>query len=263
MAAKLCYLWRLQRADNTVSTLLRDIYECENTFEKFFENAIFGVKVTQLISGWRSDYQTRTENVNACLYFVQHTSKCGLKFATAFSGGPGNRSKNFVDIPMSCYGRVSPLKAAVKTEQWDLVRMLLKHGAITYVPFDDEDHEMYAVFPLLVRKLEAYGKDDRRYADGSVVYVVNGLRMVLGTVPSVHRVWKLEKEEDYRRLAEVAQVLAEFSVAGSVNEPCTLKHLARCAARVRLAQFHLLPVRPDKVAVPESVRRYLNLDLDC
>ena len=79
VAAKLCHQWDLQDTE-VVRDLLLSIYTCEHTFERFFECSIFGRKVTQLISGRRSDYLTDEENLSVSLYFLKHATDGQLSF---------------------------------------------------------------------------------------------------------------------------------------------------------------------------------------
>lgn len=246
VAAKLCYVWDLQE-NEVVTTLLRDIYACEKTFEKLFECAIFGTKVTQLISGWRSDYSTQDENIKASVYFLEHAGRGGLRFRHR-----NGRGYNFVDVPMNCYEKLSPLKAAVKADKWDVVNLLMKNGAITYLPFDDGEYERYSIFQLFVEKMELCSGHCGCYPSN----VAESFSIFMRTVPHVSSVCRLEDEGDW------FAVTAFFDDLGTrnVHEPESLRHLARCAARVYLSKNHLLPARLNDVPVPVSVKRYIDLE---
>lgn len=246
VAANLCFSRSLPDTD-TVSTLLQHIYDCEKTFEKFFECAIFGAKVTQLISGWRSYYKSPTENLNACIYFLQHATKGQLTFQQE------GVSRRFVDIPMSCYENLSPLKTAVKAEKWDIVILLIKYGAITYLPFMHNDYEKFSVFPLFVQKLEKCGSN----LFGQSM-LVESFKIFIRSIPSIYAVWQPEEEDTQIAWLMFMQELR----LEDVEEPRSLKHLAKCATRDYLAKMHLLPVSVDRLHIPKVLERFINLETD-
>lgn len=123
VAATLCFDQKLEDT-SVVEQLLQDIFTCEKTFEKLVAGAIMGTKVTHLISGWKSDFNSRDECVRALRYFLEHASKANLSFE--YSG----ESMRFVDIPMDSYGRATPLRVAVQAGQADVVALLLDYGAV-------------------------------------------------------------------------------------------------------------------------------------
>lgn len=124
VATTLCFEWELEDT-SLVEQLLRDIFACEKTFERLFAGAIMGTKVTHLISGWKSDFQSREECVRAVRYYLEHASKVNLSFDY-----PGGESRRFVDIPMDSYGRVTPLRLAVQAGLSDVVALFLYYGAV-------------------------------------------------------------------------------------------------------------------------------------
>ena len=105
VAVKLCFDWKLDDSE-TIVQLLNDIYLCEKTFERLFVGAIFGTRVTHLISGWKSDFQNREENLKAVLYFLEHATKLKLTFLIK------GKNIKFIDVPMESYGKATPLKVA-------------------------------------------------------------------------------------------------------------------------------------------------------
>lgn len=249
VAANLCYSRNLPDTD-TVSTLLQHIYECEKTFEKFFECAIFGAKVTQLISGWRSYYKSPTENLNACIYFLQHATKGRLTFPQ-----DGDSGRRFVDIPMNCYENLSPLKTAVKAEKWDIVILLIKYGAITYLPFMHEDFEKFSIFQLFVEKLEKCGPN--LFGQSSMV---ESFKIFIRSIPTIYAVWQPEEVEEDTRIVWL-MFMQELRLE-DVEEPRSLKHLAKCATRDYLAKMHLLPASVEVLHIPKVLERYINLETD-
>lgn len=82
VAAKLCYDWRLDN-NELVANILDDMFYCEKTFERIFVGAIFGTRVTHFLSGWKSDFDDRDENVEALHYFLDHACKARLQFKCA------------------------------------------------------------------------------------------------------------------------------------------------------------------------------------
>lgn len=252
VAAKLCFIWNLEDTE-VISTLLTRIYECENTFEKFFECAIFGTKVTQLISGWRSDYKTHNENLKASVYFLKHAIKGKLMFKRE------NKIYNFVDIPMNCYENLSPLKTAVKAEKWDLVVLLIKYGAIAYLPFFDDDYEKYSIFKLFIKKLQIYDTDSYYYKNK--INIVESLKIFIRSIPIISAIWTKENDDEENTLPNLSHFLATFGI-NNVDEPRTLKHLSRCAVRNYLAKNHQLPADTSYLMIPKVLIRYLNLEID-
>lgn len=123
VAATLCFDWNLEDT-SVVEQLLQDIFACEKTFEKIFAGAIIGTTATHFISGWKSDFKSREECVRALRYFLNHASKANISFDYC------GESKRFVDIPMESYGRVTPLRLAVKAGCADAVALLLDYGAV-------------------------------------------------------------------------------------------------------------------------------------
>lgn len=147
VAATLCFEWKLQDTE-VVEQVLQDIFDCEKTFEKLFIGAIFGTRVTHLISGWKSDFRSREECVEAVKYFLEHASKVQLQFD--FSG----ELTNFVDVPMDSYGKATPLRVATQAGQADVLEILLDYGA-TVTPEPPDIHTC-ALQPLLRRMNEFY-----------------------------------------------------------------------------------------------------------
>lgn len=248
VAAKLCYQWALEETD-IVCALLTSVYACEKTFEKFFECSIFGTKVTQLISGWRSDYCTQDENINASVYFLKHAVKGRLKFTY------DSYERNFIDVPMHCYENLSPLKTAVKADKWDLAILLIKYGAITFLPATERHHEMYSIFRLFIQKLEQY--DSLCYCRRNISEC---FKIYIRSIPTISVVWESEnKEED---TWPALMVFLEEMGLENGGQPRSLKHLARCTARRHLAEHHKLPAQFRELAIPQALESYLNLETD-
>lgn len=146
VAATLCFDWNLQDTEVVVQ-LLKDIYTCENTFERLFVGAILGTKVTHLISGWKSDFRSRDECVNAVKYFLEHASTVGLQFDCS------GELTNFVDVPMVSYGNATALWVSTQTSRPDILQVLLDYGA-TVSP-----QPQTCVIRLLLRRMNEFCTD--------------------------------------------------------------------------------------------------------
>ena len=79
VAGKLCFDWQLKN-NELVSKILDDMFYCEKTFERIFVGAIFGTRVTHFLSGWKSDFDDREENVKALIYFLNHAIEARLEY---------------------------------------------------------------------------------------------------------------------------------------------------------------------------------------
>ncbi|RZF48541.1 hypothetical protein LSTR_LSTR011156 [Laodelphax striatellus] len=141
VALKLCFDWRLSD-HKTVTTVLIDIFSCEKTFERLMIGAIFGTRVTHLISGWKSDFQTRDECLQAVEYFLEHTARSQLKFEI------GGRFKTMADITMPSYGFSTPAKVCIQAGKFDFLKVLLRYGA---EPVVVTNHNQCPLHLLLLR----------------------------------------------------------------------------------------------------------------
>lgn len=78
VAARLSYDWRLNDT-KTICLLLHEIYLCENTFERLLVGAILGTRVTHMITGWKSDFVDREENLDAAEFFLKEATRGRLQ----------------------------------------------------------------------------------------------------------------------------------------------------------------------------------------
>lgn len=150
VAATLCFDWKLEDSE-IVAELLNDIFECECTFERLFVGAILGTKVTHLISGWKSDFRSREECLEAVKYFLDHASKAGLWFQCSTGD-----SRKFVDVPMESYGAASPLRVAAQAGQPDVISLLLHYGAVVS---PQPLHPNTCALQLLLRRMNDFCHD--------------------------------------------------------------------------------------------------------
>jgi ankyrin repeat/SOCS box protein 17 len=79
IAAKLCYDWQIDN-NELVTKILNDIFYCEKSFERIIIGAIFGTRVTHFLSGWKSDFENKEENIKALVYFLDHAVQARLEF---------------------------------------------------------------------------------------------------------------------------------------------------------------------------------------
>uniref|UniRef100_A0A1B6DQ58 SOCS box domain-containing protein n=1 Tax=Clastoptera arizonana TaxID=38151 RepID=A0A1B6DQ58_9HEMI len=246
VAAKLAYDWKLVDND-TVAKLLDDIFKCENTFERLFVGAIFGTRVTHLISGWKSDFQNREENYQALRYFIEHATKADLWYEV-----DGAR-RRFVDVPMESYGNVSPLRVAVQACQLDVVLLLLQYGAI--ITFDPEDPHTCALQPLLHRVNDfCYKHPDQEIPQPFVSCLNALLREMPSLPPLVTDPFDLQTESSEVH-PNILAVVAPDKVGLRAQD---LKDVCRCAVRQCLRLDGQLPLGIDRLILPNILKKYLD-----
>lgn len=246
VASKLAFDWKLQDND-TVTWLLKDIYKCEKTFERLFVGAIFGTRVTHLISGWKSDFQNREENHQALKYFIDHATKANLTFNVK------GIWRKFVDVPMESYGNATPLRVAVQAGQSDILSLLLHYGAI--ITFHPTNLQTCAIQPLLHRmNMLCYQKPDRDIPQE----FIKCLNILLREFPSLPPL--LEDPFDPQpELQEMHPNIFEVipPEKAGVKAP-ELKDLCRCVIRNCLRECGQLPYGIEELGVPSSLKQYLN-----
>ncbi|XP_043473834.1 uncharacterized protein LOC122505974 [Leptopilina heterotoma] len=259
---KLCFDWKLSN-NEIVSRLLNDIFYCEGTFERIFVGAIFGIRVTHFLSGWKSDYEDRDENINALMYFLDHATVAKLEYRCASS----LLKRRFIDVPMESYGQVLPLRVAVQSGSPDILEIMLRYGAST-----EGDALAPAPIEILLSNLDDYQLMSKEMKQMKPIYpenLITCLRILLRTIPMItvktpshvanqSGVMHLTFYEQYPKLVESNLVPAERS--GVV--PPELKHLARCRIRSVLHQTWQLPHGIRKLDIPTSLMDYLDLQTD-
>ncbi|KOX76794.1 hypothetical protein WN51_11121 [Melipona quadrifasciata] len=225
VAAKLCFDWNLNN-NEIVSRLLNDIYYCEKTFERILVGAIFGTRVTHFLSGWKSDFEDREENLRALLYFLHHATLGRLEYRCAFT--PVKR--RFIDIPMESYGQALPLRVAIQHGAPDILLIMLRYGASV-----EPDRLAPSPLEMLLNKLSEY---DVQPGQDRIVYpeqLLLCLRLVLRTVSSAFfktpghiaeqsGVFSVSIYEQYPTLVEQKLLPPERSGLS----PPELRHLCRC-----------------------------------
>lgn len=259
VAGKLCFDWKLPN-NETVSRLLNDMFYCEGTFERILVGAIFGIRVTHFLSGWKSDFEDRDENINALMYFLDHATSARLEYRCLSSIS----KRRFIDIPMESYGQVLPLKVAVQYGSPDILLIMLRYGASS-----EGDKLAPAPIEILLSKLEEYqlsiGKNQPDYPQNLLIC----LRLLLRTITTIvvktpnHiaaqcGVMSVSMYEQYPKLVEGNLVPPERSGLA----PPELKHISRCRIRKLLHDNWQLPHGIRTLQIPYSLLDYLDLLYD-
>jgi len=262
VAAKLCCDWQFN--DNaTVVRLLNVIYHCEQTFERLFVGAIFGIRVTRLISGWKSDFDSCDESLAAIQYFLKHATKAKLEYN---SGGAIAR---FIDIPMKSYAKSQPLRLAAYFAKAEVLLLLLRYGASVraeretdQVP-EAETLSRFQEFCVLCSPLN------------QTEIPLTCLKILLRAVPTVAALASdpfsgnihvvIGKGDcDVSRICVHPRLLQKSVIPSSRSglTPPELKHLCRCAIRNVLRDNWQLPLGIRSLPIPSSVQDYLDLLVD-
>ncbi|XP_034937669.1 uncharacterized protein stops [Chelonus insularis] len=257
VAAKLCYDWNLTN-NQVVTRLLNDIYYCEKTFERIFVGAIFGIRVTHFLSGWKSDFEDRDENIRALTYFLDHAIKGKLEYKTSSS----LIKRRFIDIPMESYGQVLPLRVAIQHGAPDILLVMLRYGAST-----ESDKLAPSPLEILLTKINEYDFSH----EGSVLpkNLILCLKILLRTIPvaciktpdhiaNQCGVTQMTLYEQYPILVERNLVPPERSGL----TPPELRHLCRCSIRQRLFENWALPHGIKSLCIPTCLQNYLDILYD-
>jgi len=262
VAAKLCCDWQFN--DNaTVVRLLNVMYHCEQTFERLFVGAIFGIRVTRLISGWKSDFDSCAESLAAIEYFLKHATEAKLEYN---SGGVVTR---FIDIPMKSYEKSQPLRLAVYFAKAEVLLLLLRYGASVMSEHETDEvsgaellsrFQEFCILSLPLRQTEI---------------PLTCLKILLRAVTTVAALPSDTFSENIRvvfgkgdcrvsRIYVHPRLLQEGVIPSSRSglTPPELKHLCRCAIRNVLRENWLLPLGIRSLPIPSSVQDYLDLLVD-
>ncbi|XP_023029193.2 SOCS domain-containing protein stops [Leptinotarsa decemlineata] len=252
VAMKLCYDWKVKDSE-TVCNLLREIYACENTFERIFIGAIFGHKAPHYIAGWKSDFDNQEENLSAVVYFLEKANDGGLELRFSTNGTYTNF--RFIDLPIESCGRASPLKIAVQLGLPDKLLIFLRFGAEIYTENEDT-----TVLEHILNRLQVF---NHLYPYN----LVSCLQLLLRAVPFI-KVIKPDAVGEhaydivYQKMYEKYSDLIEDGLIPPTRcgfVPPELKHLCRCAVRRRLWENHQLPEGIRSLPVPEKLWLYLDI----
>lgn len=225
---RLCYDFLLEDS-KTVCELLREIFVCEKTFERIFAGAIFGVKVSHFVAGWKSDFDDQNENISALVYFSHHSNKLREIYDVEISSEV--KSKRFLDVPMTCVSNSSPLRVASQLPKFDIILLLLRYGC----DISDGDGSGSSIQTILKYL------DNENYPEKCV----ECLKIFLRVVPFV----ELE--------TEIRNEIVPKDRSGIV--PPRLKHLCRCRIRKVLYETWQLPYGIENLGLPKSLSNYLDL----
>jgi len=262
VAAKLCCDWKFNDTA-TVARLLNVMYNCEQTFERLFVGAIFGIHVTRLISGFKSDFDSCAENLAAIEYFLKHATKAKLEYN---SGGGITR---FIDIPMKSYAKSPPLHLASSFAKEEVLLLLLRYGASVISEHETDDvpvaellsrFQEFCVLSLPLHQTEI---------------PLTCLKILLRAVPTVAalpsdpfsgniRVVIGKGNCGVNTIYVPPKLLREGVIPSSRSglTPPELKHLSRCAVRKVLRDNWQLPLGIRSLPIPSSVQDYLDLLVD-
>ena len=259
VAAKLCYDWQFNDTP-TVVKLLNDIYRCEGTFERLFIGAIFGIRVTRLISGWKSDFGSCAENLAAVEYFLKHATEAKLEYDSC------GRVTRFVDIPLQSYARSQPVRLAAYFAKEEMLLLLLRYGASLILDHETEEvsteqpFTQFYEFNLPLQQTEI---------------PLNSLKILLRAIPRFAAlpsqsfsvsvsVVNGEGAFGVSKMYVQPKLLQEDVIPPSRSgvTPPELKHLSRCVIRNVLRKTWQLPLGIRSLPIPSSVQDYVDLLLD-
>ena len=280
VAAVVAFRWRL---DDTplVCRLLLAVASCEGTLERLLAGAIFGPRVTYLVSGSKADLDNRSECLQSADFLLRHAAKSHLRITVNHDPARRRgweRTYRAVDLPLLSYESVPPLHAAVAQQVPDAVLVLLRLGArleflpITAARWSDSRHcPLFHVCHQLNGEAEAHVLTGRPYNQDAVMC----LRLLLRAGPPtrVQVLTQLTQPADQQPCQQYQQnqqpgaalhytVLAQDRrLAEFVGVP-PLRHLSRYAVRRRLDLLGRLPAGLDRLKLPERIRDYLDLAED-
>lgn len=125
VAAYLAEQFRID--DNSlVSQLLKEMFYCEQSFDRLVAPAILGPKVSHILSGWRPDLENESRALFTLEYFALHSNAARLEFRIK---GDENQTRRFLDVPLLSLQGTPPLTVATQANEVEAVRLLLRHGA--------------------------------------------------------------------------------------------------------------------------------------
>ncbi|CAH0397194.1 unnamed protein product [Chilo suppressalis] len=253
IAVKLAFDWSLQ--DNgTVAALLDELYACEGTFERIFLGAIFGTSAPYFLAGWKSDFTNKEENVHALVYFLDHATNANLEYRE------GDKTYRFIDVPLESCGKASPVRVVIQMGSSEMLMILLRFGA----QITGDGVSTNPVESILDRMKE--------YKRMYPYELVGCLKLILRAIPSVNfsvdkdamKHLGLPTDYNYQRkvaLEKYGEILEDHLIPTSRCglKPVELKHLCRCMVREMLWKNFELPFGIQKLPVPLSVKKYLDL----
>lgn len=95
-----------------------------------FKGAIFGPRICGAFSGWKSEFDSREECVEALRYFLDHSLSAKLTFQQ------GGEQMRLADVPLVACMHASPATVAVQVQRPDVFQLLVQYGAVVHeMPF--------------------------------------------------------------------------------------------------------------------------------
>ncbi|PSN51150.1 hypothetical protein C0J52_20578 [Blattella germanica] len=260
IAAKLCYDYNIQDNDIIVN-LLNDMYQCERTFERLFVGAIFGTRVTYMISGWKSDFDSSEENIAALEYFLNHATKAKLEYDHS---SDGNKTR-FLDIPMESYGRAQPVRVAAQFSNNVLLLLLLRFGANVKINYDLDETTVEPPLKHLNALCKSNAPLDQLTGPVACLKILLRAIPTMATFPCttfdgnvyvlIDTIFGLDKVYYHPKLIE--EGIIPPSRTGFT--PPELKHLCRCSIRAVLRDNWQLPHGIRALDIPVTLQDYLDL----
>lgn len=234
VAAKLAFDWQVNDS-KLIGELLNAIYACERTFDRLITGALFGPKASGVISGWKSDFNTKEENIKAVEYFLDHANRAKCEYK--IKGVP----TRLVDIPVESYARSSPVAVSVQLSCPEILLVLLKFGAKVYV------ENAPCAIEVLVRMLG-------ERTDNLNKELMQCSRLIMRTVANIPSPIDVENNvylPGYRLLPN----------RRTVSSP-ELKHLCRLVIRDCLLSNFQLPHGINTLPLPDELKQFINLEID-
>ncbi|GLG93355.1 Uncharacterized protein GBIM_00781 [Gryllus bimaculatus] len=259
--AKLCFDCRLQDSE-VVCCLLKAIFWCENSLDNLVVGALLGIVSTHVFNAWKSDFESRQENLQALDYFLEQAGRGGLRFDPDAVEDEDDVDETAPVLPPGAGAGAAPVPA----------------GGVTGGGAGGG-----AGGPLRPAALVA---TEAPHAGAPPVRVPRGAGCVRVLLRAVRWVEVVELSAEAASAAGAPPprlppcldgVPADVMVfaKGSPEEalvpagrrrgaapPPPLKHLARCAVRAALREARALPFGLDALELPAGLRAYVDLQED-
>lgn len=196
----------------------------------------------------------KEENVHALVFYLDHATNANLEY------NENGKTYRFIDVPLESCGHASPVRVVIQMGASEMLMILLRFGARIMA-------DMASTNPIesILDRLNEY---NRKYP----YELVSCLKLALRAVPSIlltvnktlFKELELPDDYNYQRklmLEKYGDILADQLVPSTRCglRPVELKHLCRCAIRQMLWQNFELPFGIQKLPIPLTLQRYLDL----
>lgn len=238
---------------NVVLSILDEIYQCENTFERLILGALFGKKAAQFFFGWQGDEETKQESMETLMYFANY-SNVGKRLYTFYSSATFFKkvAVPFVDLPLDCCSKSSPLRIALRIGIPEIVLLLLQLGANT----NPCDKNTMVIEDLMSDICKENGKNMKRLQCFTIM-----IRAVY-TVP-LRKTFQwytlFDMQKSFFNRFPCIQDLNLLPDSRCGKTPPELKHLGRCVIRNHLSKNLKLPWGIKQLGLSQKLQNYLNL----